>query len=121
VVIISNDVEDGKKAMRIYRAKDVVEKDFRRLKRSFDLRRLRVHSQENMQNKVFIGFIALVMLSEIHIIMSDKEIYRKMGMKQLIRDLRKHRVQEIDETRIIFPETKEQRQIYEAFGVDVPV
>jgi hypothetical protein len=121
VVIISNDVEDAKKAMRIYRAKDVVEKGFLRLKRSLDLGRLRVHSQENMQNKVFIGFIALVMLSEIHTIMSDKEIYRKMGMKQLIRALGKHRVQEIGETRIIFPETKEQRQIYEAFGVDVPV
>jgi transposase len=121
VVIISNDVEDAKKAMRIYRAKDVIEKGFLRLKRSLDLGRLRVHSQESMQNKVFIGFIALIMLSEIHTIMSDKGIYRKMGMKQLIRALGKHRVQEIGGTRIVFPETKEQRQIYEAFGVDVPV
>jgi hypothetical protein len=52
---------------------------------------------------------------------ADKGIYKKMGMKQLIRALGKHRVQEIGETRIVFPETKEQRQINEAFRVDVPV
>ncbi len=48
-VIISNDIDNAKEAMRSYREKDVVEKGFLHLKKSLDLGRLRVHSQESMQ------------------------------------------------------------------------
>ena len=40
--------------MQIYRAKDVAEKGFLRLKRSLDLGRLRVHSEDRMLNNVVI-------------------------------------------------------------------
>jgi len=121
VVIISNDIDSAKEAIRVYRGKDVVEKGFLRLKRSLDLGRLRVHSQESMQNKVFIGFIALVMLSEIHKVMSDEGMYKKMTLKQLLHMLSRHRIQQINGTRIIYPATKEQRNIYKAFNVEEPV
>jgi len=121
VIIISNDIDNAKKAMRIYRGKDVVEKGFLRLKKSLDLGRLRVHSQESMQNKVFIGFIALVMLSEIHKVMSDEGMYKRMTLKQLLHTLSRHRIQQINGTRIIYPATKEQRNIYKAFKVEEPV
>ena len=107
--------------MRIYRGKDVVEKGFLRLKKSLDLGRLRVHSQESMQNKVFIGFIALVMLSEIHKVMSDEDMYVRMTLKKLLHTLSRHRIQQINGTRIIHPATKEQRNIYQAFKVEEPV
>jgi len=121
VVIISNDIDSAKEAIRVYRGKDVVEKGFLWLKRSLDLGRLRVHSQESMQNKVFIGFIALVMLSEIHKVMSDESMYKKMTLKQLLHVLSRHRIQQINGTRIIYPATKEQRNIYKAFNVEEPV
>ncbi|MCL2029532.1 MAG: transposase [Deltaproteobacteria bacterium] len=54
LVLISNDVADARSAIRIYRAKDVIEKGFLRLKCDLDLGRLRVHSQNRMQNKVFL-------------------------------------------------------------------
>ena len=121
VVIISNDIQDAKKAMQIYRDKDIVEKGFLHLKKNLDLGRLRVHSQESMQNKVFIGFISLVLLSEIHKIMSNKGLYKKITLKQLVQSLSKHRIQEIDETKIIFPCTKLQKEIYKAFDLNIPV
>lgn len=121
VVIISNDIDNAKEAMRIYRGKDVVEKGFLRLKKTLDLGRLRVHSQESMQNKVFIGFIALVMLSEIHKVMSDEGMYKRITLKQLLHTLSRHRIQQINGTRIIYPATKEQRNIYKAFDVEEPV
>jgi len=34
--------------------------------------RLRVHSDEAMQNKIFVGFIALILLSHIHNVMLDQ-------------------------------------------------
>jgi transposase len=120
LVLISNDIVEAKKAIRIYRAKDVVEKGFLKLKRSLDLGRLRVHSQENMQNKIFIGFIALIMLSGIHSVMSDKDLYKNMTMRHLIITLSKQRVQEIAGNKIIFPTTKEQQLIYRAFSINPP-
>ena len=117
LVIISNHIENAEEALRIYRAKDVVEKGFLRLKNSLDLGRLRVHGDEAMQNKIFIGFIALVLLAQIHNTMLEKNLYKKHTMKQLLRILSKHRVQEINGTRILFVATKQQNDIYSAFGV----
>ena len=121
VVIISNDIADARKAMRIYRAKDVVEKGFMMLKNSLDIGRLRVHSQERMQNKLFVGFIALILMSELHKTMTETGLYRSMTMKQMLRKLSKLRVQEISGNRVVYPATKEQKAILEAFGVDVPL
>jgi transposase len=121
LVIISNDVADAKSAIRIYRAKDVVEKGFLRLKCDLDLGRLRVHSQDRMQNKVFVGFVALILLSHIHAVMMEHEMYVKMTMKKMIRTLARHRVQTIAGERIIYPVTKTQREIYEVFGIDIAV
>ena len=117
VVLISNDISDAKKAMSIYRDKDVVEKGFLRLKNNIDLGRLRVHSDNAMQGKLFVGFVASVIMSSINKVMADKDLYRKYTMKELLRILAKLRVQEINEHTIIAPITKEQRLIFEAFDI----
>jgi transposase len=115
MVAISNFVTDAKEAIRIYREKDIVEKGFCRLKNALDMGRLRVHSETNMQNKVFVGFISLILLSGIHNVMVDKMLYRAMTMKKLIMTLAKLKVQFVNGVRILFPVTKTQRDIYEAF------
>jgi hypothetical protein len=53
--------------------------------------------------------------------MIDKDLYDMMTMKQLLRNLSKHRVHLIDGKRVIYPVTKTQKNIYDAFGVSVPV
>jgi transposase len=121
LVVISNFVEDAKEAIRIYREKDVVEKGFLRLKNSLDLGRLRVHSETSMQNKVFVGFISLILLSAIHNVMVDKKLYGKMTMKKLILSLSRLKLQMVNGVRVLFPLTKEQRAIYDAFGINEPV
>jgi transposase len=121
MVLISNHVEDGRRALEIYRAKDVVEKGFMRLKNSIDLGRLRVHSQNRMQGKVFIGFIALVLMSHMNKIMLEKNLYKKMTMKGLILEMRKLRVQRIRGHRILYPLSKLQKELFQAFGVPVPM
>jgi transposase len=121
MVIVSNFITDAKEAIKIYREKDIVEKGFQRLKNSLDLGRLRVHSEASMQNKVFIGFISLILLSGIHNVMVDKMLYSKMSMKKLILVLSRLKLQMVKGVRILFPVTKEQRLIYEAFGIGLPL
>ena len=121
LIVISNFVADTKEAIKIYREKDIVEKGFQRLKNSLDLGRLRVHSEAGMQNKVFIGFVSLILLSGIHNVMVDKKLYAKMTMKKLIMTLSKLRLQMVNGVRVLFPVTKEQRSIYEAFRIKEPM
>lgn len=121
LVIVSNDISDAKEAITIYRAKDVVEKGFLRLKNCLDLGRLRIHSNNTMENKVFIGFIALILMSHIHKVMLTEGLYKAMTMKKLIKTLEKLKVQELNGHRILYPVTKEQKTIYEAFNVKVLV
>jgi len=117
MVILSNHTENCTDAIRIYRAKDIVEKGFMRLKNSLDLGRLRVHGGQAMQTKIFIGFVALIMLSEIHNVMLEHNFYRKWTMKQFLRVIGKRRVQKIGDIRVESPLTKEQREICSAFGL----
>jgi transposase len=121
MVLISNCMDDAKSALKVYREKDIVEKGFLRLKNSLDLGRVRVHSEASMNNKVFVGFISLILLSAIHNVMVDKRLYSKMTMKKLILTLSKLKLQIVRDVRILFPVTKEQRIIYEAFDIPEPL
>jgi transposase len=121
LILISNQVRDCKEALAIYRDKDVVEKGFLRLKKSIDLGRLRVHSQTNMRNKVFVGFLSLILLSHMNKVMVEKDLYRRMTMKEMLIVLKKLRVQYINGARILFPLNKTQKVVLEAFSIQEPV
>jgi transposase len=121
MVLISNHVKDAAEALRIYRAKDVIEKGFLKLKNNLDLNRLRVHSDTTMRAKVFIDFIALIILSHIHNVMLEKGLYKTMTKLELIRCMEKLRVQYIKGDRILFPISKIQKTILDAFGIKYPL
>ncbi len=72
VVLVSNKVADARKAMILYRDKDVVEKGFLRLKNSIDLGRLRVHGDQAMHGKLFIGFVSSIIMSAINKTMAKR-------------------------------------------------
>ncbi|MBF0544695.1 MAG: transposase [Candidatus Riflebacteria bacterium] len=105
----------------MYRAKDVVEKGFCGLKNALGLDRLRVHSDERMQNKLFVGFIALIMMSHLHKVMSGKRLYKNLSMDKLLITLSKIKTARINGTRFIRPVTKEQREILAAFDLEMSV
>jgi hypothetical protein len=120
LVLVSNRIKDPQEALWIYRAKDVVEKGFFRLKNSIDLERLRIHSSQSMQNKAFIGFISIILLSHINKVMLEKGLYKKLTIKSLMLTLKKLRIQYINGQPILFPVTKEQKMIFDAFSVPEP-
>ena len=118
LILISNHVDNAHTAINIYRDKDVVEKGFLRLKNCLDLARLRVHSDNAMQNKVFIGFIALIIMAHIHKVMADNCLYRFWTMKKLIKILERIKVHYIKNDRIVSPLSKEQKCIFDAFSIN---
>jgi hypothetical protein len=87
LIIVSNHIDNALDAIRIYRDKDVVEKGFLRMKNCLDLGRLRVHSDIHMQNKLFIGFVALIIMAHIHKVMTDNHMYDRMTLKKMLKIL----------------------------------
>jgi transposase len=62
-------------ALKTYRNKDVVENCFDDLKNSLDMKRLRIHSPEAMASRLFVQFLALILISEIrNVIKSDPKL-----------------------------------------------
>lgn len=60
-------VKDLLDDIEIYRSKDLIEKEFRNLKDRFNLGCATVASEEDLEGKLFIQFIALIYLSKIKI------------------------------------------------------
>ena len=121
LVIVSNHIVSAAEAIQIYRSKDVVEKGFLRMKNCLDLGRLRVHSDTHMQNKLFIGFVALIIMAHIHKVMSDNHMYEKMTLKKMLKTLERFRVQYINGNKVLFPLTSDQKNIFSAFALPHPL
>jgi hypothetical protein len=121
MVAISNFIHNPKTPLELYRSKDVVEKAFYRMKNYIDLNRLRVHSDNTMQNKNFIGFIALILIALIDKLMIDNELYNKYTMLELIKTLEQVEAIYIMGDRILYPLTADQKEIFSAFGIPLPM
>ena len=71
-------------ALKIYRNKDVVENCFDDLKNSLDMKRLRVHSSQTMEARLFVQFIALILLSKIRGIIKSNDKLKYMTVRETL-------------------------------------
>jgi transposase len=119
--LLSNGVKDPLEALEIYRSKDLIEKAFGNLKERLNMRRTSVSSDENLEGKLFVQFVALIYLSYIKKAMSDNNLFKDYTMQELLDELdvierfektgQKPRVGEI---------TQKQMYLYQCLGVDSP-
>ena len=70
--IISSEKMDAKKAITLYKNRDASEKVFRADKSYLGNNCLRVASEEAASNKIFIGFIALIIRCKLYTALKDK-------------------------------------------------
>lgn len=73
-VIISSEKMDAKKAITLYKNRDASEKVFRADKSYLDNNCLRVASEKAASNKIFIGFIALIIRCKLYTALKDKAV-----------------------------------------------
>jgi len=81
--LLSNDVKDPIEAIEIYRNKDLVEKAFGNLKERLNFSRTAVSSDQSLDGKLFVEFVALIYLSYIKKKMQDKDLFKKYTMQEL--------------------------------------
>jgi transposase len=119
-VMLGNGKLTTQQAYDIYRKKDVIEKAFMKYKNQLGLKRLRIHTEKRMRNKMFVAFLALTLISFIHKVMKEKGLYRKMTMEKMFITLSKLKKVTVNGRDILRPLTKEQRDIFIAFGIPRP-
>lgn len=120
--ILSNRIKDPVKTLQVYRDKDVVEKCFDDLKNQLDMKRLRMHSSVAVEGRLFIQFIALVLMSALRRDLRDSNLIEKYTVRELLQEMDTlTRVKYSGKYRPILTEvTKPQRQILEALKIELP-
>ena len=119
--LFSNGIKDPLEAISVYRSKDLIEKAFGNLKERLNMRRTSVSSEENLDGKLFIQFIALMYVSSVDKTMRDNNLYKKSTMSDLFDELDIiERYQKPGQVPCISEITSKQKKIYEHFGVEVP-
>ena len=118
---MSNGIKDPVEALITYRTKDLIEKAFGNLKERLNMRRMSVASEENLEGKLFIQFIALIYLSYIKKAMDDNGLFKNYTMQEVLDELdiieyyqqpgKQHHISEI---------TEKQKKLYHYMAVDPP-
>lgn len=105
-------------ALYRYRQKDRIEKQFDSLKNDIDYRRLKTHSRNTTEGKLFIGFIALILRSQIHKLLESLPKKERPTLTKIMMELEKIKVVETKEGKyLLTPLTKKQKEILSAFHV----
>ena len=120
-VLLSNGVKDPVEALRIYRTKDMIEKAFNDLKDRLNMRRTSVSSEENMEGKLFLQFIALIYLSYVKQAMDKAGLFKNYTMQEMFDELDVIEVYQQPGGAPYYGEiTEKQRKLYSALGVEAP-
>ena len=119
--LMSNSIKDPDEALNVYRSKDLIEKAFGDLKERLNMRRESVASDENLEGKLFVQFVALIYLCYIKKAMDEKNLFKNFTLQELLDELdiierfhqpgRQPRFGEI---------TEKQKLLYQHMGANVP-
>lgn len=119
--LISNEKMDAFTALYIYRMKDVVEKAFGNIKERLNMRRLLVSSERSLDGKIFVEFVALILISHLNHMMQKTKLYDNYTMQQLLDKLDVIECFENPGYALQVGEIlNKQKEIYEALEVQVP-
>jgi len=112
---------DAWNALELYRMKDVVEKAFGNLKERLNLRRTLVSSEQSLDGKLFVEFVALIYLSYIHRRMLDQSLYKDFTLHEVLDKLDVIECFAYPGKDLVVGEVLEkQRELYGKLGVKSP-
>jgi transposase len=119
--LLTNETMDAVTALEIYRNKDLVEKAFGNLKERLNLRRTLVSSEQSLEGKLFIEFVALIYLSYIKKRMQMSDLFKRYTIQGALDKLDVIECFEAPGQQLRVGELLEkQEEIYHALGVDPP-
>lgn len=119
--LVSNEVKDPIEALGTYRGKDIVEKAFGNLKERLNCRRLLASSEESLNGKLFVEFVALIYLAYINRKVQEQGLYKEYTMEELLLELESiQSVCEPGRAPIVCEVLEKQRNLYAALDAMPP-
>ena len=120
--ILSNMVKDPVEALKIYRDKDVIEKSFDDLKNQLDMNRLRMHTADAVNGRLFVQFIALIYVSALRKEMRASGLIKQYTVRELLQEmLTLTKIKYSGRYGHILTElTKSQREILQSLNIALP-
>ncbi len=119
--LMTNEKMDAVTALELYRNKDVVEKAFGNLKERLNMRRTLVSSEQSLDGKLFVEFVALIYLSYIKKQMQDADLFKSYTMQGLLDKLDVIECFEEPGQKLRVGELLEkQKEIYISMGIEPP-
>ena len=119
--LLTNETMDAMTALELYRNKDISEKGFGNLKERLNLRRTLVSSEQSLDGKLFVEFVALIYLSYIKKQMQDTDLFKTYTLQSVLDKLDVIECFEAPGQKLRVGELLEkQKQIYTKLGVNPP-
>ncbi|HCA29593.1 MAG TPA: IS1634 family transposase [Ruminococcaceae bacterium] len=119
--LLTNETMDAITALELYRNKDVVEKAFGNLKERLNMRRTLVSSEQSLEGKLFVEFVALIYLSHIKKRMQETDLFKDYTLQSVLDKLDVIECFEAPGQKLRVGELLEkQKEIYACLGVDPP-
>ena len=119
--LLTNETMDAITALELYRNKDVVEKAFGNLKERLNMRRTLISSEQSLEGKLFVNFVALIYLSYIKKQMQDTDLFKSYTLQGALDKLDVIECFESPGQKLRVGELLEnQKEIYQSLGVDPP-
>ena len=120
--LLTTTFKEPLEALQVYRDKDVVEKCFDDLKNALDMKRLRMHSIETVDGRLFVQFIALILMSELRRTMRESKLIEWYTVRELLLEMDPlTKISYKGKYGPILTEvTKPQREILELLRIDLP-
>ena len=116
--LISNVIDDPSTALTLYRTRDVIEKAFGDLKDRLCMRRTLTSSDLALEGKIFVAFIALIILSYIKSKMDETGLMKDFTIHEFIDELDVIECFQSPGHKVVQGEvTKKQEELYRAMGV----
>jgi transposase len=106
--------------LKIYRNRDVIEKNFDQFKNRLDFKRMRTHWKKTMEGKMFIGFLALILRSYMSRMIKNDSQTKHLTFDKILIELRKIKSVTLSDMReMLIPLTKLQKTILSILGVSL--
>ncbi|NLM29364.1 MAG: IS1634 family transposase [Methanomicrobiales archaeon] len=119
--LITNEPMDAVTALELYRNRDIAEKAFNNLKERLNMRRTLVSSEQNLDGKLFVQFVALIYLSYIKKQMQVKGLFKDYTLPGLLDSLDLIECLEQPGKALRIGEIQDaQAELYHDLGVDPP-
>ena len=119
--LMTNETMSAITALELYRNKDIVEKAFGNLKERLNMRRTLVSSEQSLDGKLFVEFVALIFLSYIKKQMQETGLFENFTLQSVLDKLDVIECFEVPGCKLRVGELLEkQKVIYKCLNVPPP-